>query len=77
MFKKVAAAEKIVGFYSTSPKIRPADIEVDALFRRLPFATAHPVLVLVDVRADVEGLPVQAYRTIEAVVEVCKSTFAG
>lgn len=70
MHKKVAAAEKIVGFYSTSPKIRPSDIEVDALFRRLPFACAHPVLVLIDVRPDVEGIPVQAYRTVDAVVEV-------
>jgi 26S proteasome regulatory subunit N8 len=70
MHKKVAARERIVGFYSTSAKIRPADLEIDALFRRLPFATAHPLLVLIDVRPDVEGLPVQSYQTVDTVVEV-------
>jgi hypothetical protein len=34
MFKKVAAKEKVLGFYSTGPKIRPADIDIDAVFRR-------------------------------------------
>jgi 26S proteasome regulatory subunit N8 len=33
MHKKVSARERIVGFYSTGPKIRPADIDIDALFR--------------------------------------------
>ena len=33
MSKKVSAKEKIVGFYSTGPRIRPADINIDALFR--------------------------------------------
>jgi 26S proteasome regulatory subunit N8 len=55
-----------VGFYSTGPKIRPADLPLDALFRKY---TANPVLVIVDIRADVQGLPTQAYLTVEAVVE--------
>ena len=33
MHKKVSARERIVGFYSTGPKIRPADIDIDALIR--------------------------------------------
>lgn len=62
-----AAKEKIVGFYSTGPKIRPADIDIDALFRRYH---PHPALVIIDIRPDVEGIPVQAYVTQEAVMEV-------
>jgi len=76
MHKKVSAKEKIVGFYSTSPKLRAADLAVDALFRRLPFGTPHPVLVLIDVRPDVEGLPVQAYESVETVVAVRALAFA-
>jgi 26S proteasome regulatory subunit N8 len=37
--------------------------------RSLPFGTPHPVLVLVDVRPETEGLPVQSYQTVERVVE--------
>lgn len=69
MHKKISARERIVGFYSTAPRIRPADLHLDALFRRLPFATPRPVMVLIDVRPDVEGLPVQAYQSVETVVE--------
>lgn len=69
MHKKISARERIVGFYSTAPRIRPADLHIDALFRRLPFATPRPVMVLIDVRPDVEGLPVQAYQSVETVVE--------
>lgn len=70
MHKKVSAKERIVGFYSTSPKLRAADLALDALFRRLPFGTPHPVLVLIDVRPGVEGLPVQAYESVETVAAV-------
>lgn len=62
MHKKISAKEKIVGFYSTWPKIKAADTEVDALFRRY---VHHPVLALIDVRPHIEGLPVQAYQTVE------------
>lgn len=37
--------------------------------RSLPFGTPHPVLVLVDVRPETEGLPVQSYQTVERVVD--------
>lgn len=29
MHKKISAKERIVGFYSTGPKIRPADTDID------------------------------------------------
>jgi len=69
MFRKVSSKERIVGFYSTWPKVKPCDLQLDALFRRLPYASAHPVLALIDVRPDVEGLPVQAYQTVETVAD--------
>ena len=33
MSKKVSAKERVLGFYSSGPRIRPADIHIDALFR--------------------------------------------
>lgn len=64
MFKKIAAKEKIVGFYSTGPKIRPADLKIDELFRKY---TANPLMVIVDIRPETEGIPIQAYMTMEEV----------
>jgi 26S proteasome regulatory subunit N8 len=66
MFRKVAARERVVGFYSTGPRIRPCDLAIDALVRKY---CPDPVFVVVDVRRDVEGLPTQAYLSVDAVVE--------
>lgn len=57
------AREKVIGWYSTGPKIRPADIDINELVRRY---TPHPVLVIVDVnpRDDLE-IPTTAYITVE------------
>ena len=52
------AKERIVGFYSTGPKLRPADIDIDRFFRRY---CAEPVLVIIDVRPTASGVPTQAY----------------
>jgi 26S proteasome regulatory subunit N8 len=60
------AKERIVGFYSTGPKIRKADLDIDELFRRY---CPNPVFVICDVRANVEGLPTTAYGSIEEVEE--------
>jgi len=66
MFKKVSAKERIVGFYSTGPKIRPADLPLDKLFRKY---TSNPVLVIIDIRPEVQGLPIQSYVTVETIIE--------
>jgi 26S proteasome regulatory subunit N8 len=66
MHRKIAAKEKIVGFYSTGPKIRQCDIDIELLFRKY---TPHPVMTIIDVRPDTEGLPTQAYHVVETVVE--------
>ncbi|CAM9319264.1 unnamed protein product [Pylaiella littoralis] len=64
MFKKVAAKERICGFYSTGPKIRENDLAIAELFKRF---CPNPVYVIIDVRPDVEGIPTTAYITAEEV----------
>ncbi|GBG33267.1 Eukaryotic translation initiation factor 3 subunit F [Hondaea fermentalgiana] len=64
MFRKVNASERIVGFYSTGPKIRQNDLQLDVLFRRY---CSNPVLVIVDIRPEVQGVPTQAYYSMEEV----------
>jgi len=66
MFKKVNASEKIVGWYSTGPKIKPGDLQIDALVRRY---TANPVLVIVDVKPKALGIPTEAYHAVEEIRE--------
>jgi len=64
MFKKVNAKERVVGWYSTGPKIRPADLEIHELWRRY---TPNPVLVIINVKPTDIGLPTKAYLTVEEV----------
>lgn len=64
MFKRINAKERIIGFYSTGPQIRVADLKIDELFRKY---THNPVLVIIDIRPEVEDLPVKAYYSEEVV----------
>jgi len=67
MFRKVTARENVVGWYSTGPKIRPCDIEINELVRRY---TPNPVLVVIDVDArDELALPIESYVAVEEVAE--------
>jgi len=66
MLKKVNAREKIVGWYSTGPKIRPGDLKIDQLVRRY---CQHPVLVIVDVKPKELGIPTEAYHGVEEILE--------
>jgi len=62
MFRKINAKERIVGFYSTGPKLKDADIMVDEVFRRFH---KDPVLVIIDVRPDRDSIPTSAYGSVE------------
>mmetsp|Transcript_66714 Transcript_66714/g.177876 ORF Transcript_66714/g.177876 Transcript_66714/m.177876 type:complete len:357 (+) Transcript_66714:3-1073(+) len=62
MFKKVNAKERCVGWYSTGPKIKPADLAIHELFRKY---VGNPVFVIVDVQPKDLELPVEAYRSID------------
>jgi len=66
MLKKVNAREKLVGWYSTGPKIRPGDLKIDQLVRRY---CQHPVLVIVDVKPKELGIPTEAYHGVEEILE--------
>merc|ERR1719460_2726398 len=45
MFKKVNQKERVVGWYSTGPKIKPSDLSIHELFRRY---CPEPVLLIMD-----------------------------
>lgn len=64
MFKKVNASEKVIGWYSTGPKIRASDLDIHEVIRRY---TAEPILVIIDVNpADEAEIPTKAYVSVEA-----------
>lgn len=65
MFKKVNAREKVVGWYSTGPKLRESDVDIHALISR--FCETTPVLVICEVEPKEIGLPFTAYAAIDEV----------
>lgn len=64
MFKKVNARERMIGWYHTGPKLRAADQEINDLFKRF---IPRPVMVIVDVRQQNEGIPTSAYFAVEEI----------
>merc|ERR1712232_178943 len=74
MFKKVNAKERVVGWYSTGPKIKPSDLSIHELYRRY---CPEPVLVVMDVQPKDLDLPMEAYYSIQEQTsdEIFKRTF--
>merc|ERR1711953_832460 len=74
MFKKVNQKERVVGWYSTGPKIKPSDLSIHELFRRY---CPEPVLVVMDVQPKDLELPMEAYYSVQEKTsdEVFKRTF--
>merc|ERR1711972_88707 len=74
MFKKVNAKERVVGWYSTGPKIKPSDLDIHELYRRY---CPEPVLVVMDVQPKDLELPMEAYYSVQEQTsdEVFKRTF--
>lgn len=60
MHQKINYREVIVGWYSSGPKIRPHDIEINDVFRKY---TPNPVFVIIDVQEKSEsmGIPSEGY----------------
>ena len=60
MFQKINKKENIVGWYSSGPKIRPHDIEINEVFRKY---CDKPVFVIIDVQEKKEsiGIPAESY----------------
>jgi len=77
MFKKVNAREKLVGWYSTGPKISPNDLDIHHMFSRyckpeqqqrgMSAPITQPVYVVIDVKPKELGIPTKAYITVEEV----------
>jgi 26S proteasome regulatory subunit N8 len=66
MCRKVNVREKIVGWYTTGPKIRAGDLQIDRLVRRY---TPKPVMVIIDVKPKDLGIPTEAYFAVEEIIE--------
>lgn len=65
MFRKVNAKERVVGFYSTGPQIRPNDLRIYDLLTR--FTTRPPVFCIIDIRPNRDSIPTTAYKVVEDV----------
>lgn len=68
MFRKINAKEKIVGWYSSGPKVKKNDIEIHEKFRDY---NSNPVFVVIKVQENEEslGIPTEAYCSVEEVDE--------
>ena len=66
MFRKVNAKERVVGFYSSGPQIRPNDLRIHDVVARFVQNTP-PVFCIVDVRPDRPSIPTTAYKVVEEV----------
>uniref|UniRef100_A0A7S2Z5K3 MPN domain-containing protein n=1 Tax=Chloropicon laureae TaxID=464258 RepID=A0A7S2Z5K3_9CHLO len=66
MFRKINAREVVVGWYSTGPRIRDADLEINQLMTKY---CKQPLLVVVDVKAKDDGIPIKAYCAVDEVKE--------
>lgn len=62
MFKKINAKEHVVGWYSTGPKIKESDMNINDLIGNY---CTNPVLVIVDVQPQEIGIPTKAYVVVE------------
>jgi 26S proteasome regulatory subunit N8 len=62
----------MIGWYHTGPKLRASDQEINDLFKRF---IPRPVMVIVDVRAQVVGMPTDAYFAVEEIKDVCGESF--
>ncbi|CAL8469453.1 g8994 [Coccomyxa elongata] len=66
MFKKVNARERVVGWYSTGPRLREADLDITELMTNY---CDTPLLVICEVQPKEMGLPTTAYYATDAIRE--------
>lgn len=67
MFRKVNAKERVVGFYSTGPQIRPNDLRIYDIVTRFTKSSIPPVFCIIDIRPDRQSIPTTAYQVTEEV----------
>jgi 26S proteasome regulatory subunit N8 len=71
LIRNPLARERMIGWYHTGPKLRASDQEINDLFKRF---IARPVMVIVDVRPQVVGMPTDSYFAVEEIKDVCCDT---
>mmetsp|Transcript_9976 Transcript_9976/g.15170 ORF Transcript_9976/g.15170 Transcript_9976/m.15170 type:complete len:337 (-) Transcript_9976:235-1245(-) len=64
MFKRVNSRERIVGWYSSGPKLKKNDIDIHKLFYEY---NEEPVCCVIRVSEDIEDLPTKAYVGVDVV----------
>jgi 26S proteasome regulatory subunit N8 len=65
MMRKINSKERIIGWYSSGPAIKKADIDINEILRKY---NTNPVFVLIKVHeAAAPGIPTEAYCTREEV----------
>jgi 26S proteasome regulatory subunit N8 len=65
MMRKINSKEKIVGWYSTGPSIKKADIDINEILRKY---NNNPIFVIIKVHEAASlGIPTEAYCTQEEV----------
>jgi 26S proteasome regulatory subunit N8 len=65
MFRKVNAKERVVGFYSTGPQIRPNDLRIYDIVQRFVTSNTPPVFCIIDIRPNRPSIPTTAYKVVE------------
>jgi len=67
MMRRINGKEKIIGWYSSGPKVRKSDIEINEIIRRY---NTNPCFIICNVQEEQQiGLPTEAYFTREEVDE--------
>lgn len=62
MFKKVNTKERVVGWYSTGPKLMPCDLEIHEIYREY---CAEPILAIINPQPKELELPTDCYYSVE------------
>merc|ERR1712154_168466 len=64
MFKRVNSREKIVGWYSSGPKLKKNDIDIHKLFYEY---NEEPICCIIRVSEETQSLPTKAYCGVDVV----------
>lgn len=70
MQNKVNAKEKVVGWYSSGPKIKPADLHIHEIYRKFH---PEPVFIILDVVSKAKDLAANLLSTSTDIMEVYTS----
>jgi 26S proteasome regulatory subunit N8 len=74
MFKKVNTKERVVGWYSTGPKLMPCDLDIHDMYRQY---CPEPVLAIINPQPNELELPTDCYYSVEIATDdkMFRSTF--